>query len=74
MWGSRALYHFQFMFINLTLQLRAPKQTVLTTYILTTKSLSAFNNKLLVGGIFYAPEKAFNCVTHNILLAKLKFY
>jgi hypothetical protein len=46
---------------------------VLTTYKLTTKSLSAFNNILLVGGIFYAPEKAFNCVNRSTLVGTLKF-
>jgi len=32
------------------------------------------NNKLLVGGIFCDLEKAFNCVSHDILLSKVKFY
>ena len=31
-------------------------------------------NKLLVGGIFCDSEKASDCVSHHILLSKLKFY
>jgi len=43
-------------------------------YRLTTKILNAMNNKLQVGGIFCDFEKAFDCVSHHILLSELKFY
>jgi len=35
-------------------------------YKLTTEILNAMNNKLLLGGIFYNLEKAFDCVDHDI--------
>ena len=37
------------------------------TYKLTTDILNAMNNKLLVGGIFYDLEKAFDWVNHILL-------
>jgi hypothetical protein len=32
------------------------------------------NNKQLVAGVFCDSENAFDCVDHDILLSKLKFY
>jgi hypothetical protein len=36
--------------------------------------LTAMNNKQLVGGIFCNLQKAFDCVSHDILIKKLEFY
>ena len=38
-----------------------------TTYKLKTEILNTMNNKLLVGGIFYDLEKAFDWVNHILL-------
>jgi len=36
------------------------------TYKLMNEILTVLNNKLIIGGIFYDPERAFNCVNHDI--------
>jgi hypothetical protein len=36
--------------------------------------LITLNNKRIVGGIFFDLEKAFDCVHHDILLAKMEYY
>ena len=50
---------------------RADSTTNKTIYKLINETL---NSKLIVGGIFFDLEKAFDCLKHGILLSKLQFY
>jgi hypothetical protein len=43
-------------------------------YKFTNDILMALNNKRKCSGIFFNLEKAFDCVDHNILLTKIKYY
>jgi hypothetical protein len=44
------------------------------TYKLTDNMLKSINQKMHVRGIFCDIAKAFDCVSHDILLSKLHFY
>jgi len=71
------LYHHintNHILINEQFGFRHASSTDTATYTLTKNILTALNNKLLVGGIFCNLQKAFHCVTHNILLSKIEFY
>jgi hypothetical protein len=53
---------------------RSNSSTEKASFKLLNDILQALNNKSNVGGIFCDLEKAFNCVNHNLLMEKLKFY
>jgi len=44
------------------------------SYILLNESLTALNNKQMVGGIFCDLHKAFDSINHAVLLEKMKFF
>jgi hypothetical protein len=53
---------------------REKSSTEMATHILLNNILSSLDKKKCVGGLFCDLQKAFDCVNHNILLAKTEFY
>jgi exonuclease III len=53
---------------------RSNSSTEKASFKLINDILQALNNKSYVGGIFCDLEKAFDCVNHDLLMKKLKFY
>jgi len=53
---------------------RTHSSTEQAAFTLINSILTAMNNNQMVGGIFCDLQKAFNCVSHKIVLEKLEFY
>jgi hypothetical protein len=60
--------------VNEQFGFREKLSTEMATYTLLNNILSSLDRKNSVGGLFCDLQKAFNCVNHNILLAKMEFY
>ena len=62
------------LLVNEQFGFRAKLSTDTATYDFLNKVLSSLDKKDYVGGLFCDLQKAFDCVNHDILLAKLNFY
>jgi hypothetical protein len=62
------------IFTNSQFRFRKNASTTNAIYKLTNDIVMALNNKRKSGGIFFDLEKAFDCIDHDILMTKIKYY
>ena len=60
--------------VNEQFGFREKLSTEMATYTLLNNVLSSLAEKNFVGGLFCDLQKVFDCINHDILLAKMKFY
>jgi len=66
--------HSNVIFNEYQYSFRSEMSTENASYILFNETLTALNDKQIVGGIFCDLHKAFDCINHAILLDQMKFY